>query len=66
MDSKTQRKLKIVIAGGPASGKGTACERIKDKYGVVHVSTGDMFRDHISRGTELGTLLHLLLILCIR
>ena len=45
---------KIIICGAPASGKGTQCERIVEKYGVVHISTGDVLRDHVKRGTELG------------
>eukprot|EP00032_Breviata_anathema_P000667 JZ550123.1.p2 GENE.JZ550123.1~~JZ550123.1.p2 ORF type:complete len:222 (+),score=106.44 JZ550123.1:25-690(+) len=51
---KGKKPMRIVIAGAPASGKGTACETIKEKYHVIHVSTGDMFRDHIKRETELG------------
>lgn len=45
---------RIIIAGAPASGKGTQCEQIKAKYGVVHVSTGDLLRDEAARGTPLG------------
>jgi len=46
--------LKIIIAGAPASGKGTQCEIIKAKYGVVHLSTGDILRAAVKEGTELG------------
>ena len=35
---------KLIISGPPASGKGTQCEIIKEKYGVIHLSTGDMLR----------------------
>lgn len=45
---------KIIIAGAPASGKGTQCEFIKEKYGVVHLSTGDMLRAAAKAGTEVG------------
>ena len=45
---------KLIIAGAPASGKGTQCEIIKDKYGVVHLSTGDMLRAAVAVGTEVG------------
>ena len=46
--------LKLIIAGAPASGKGTQCEIIKKDYGVVHLSTGDMLRAAVSEGTEVG------------
>ena len=51
-DSKSAPKL--IIAGAPASGKGTQCEIIKEKYGVVHLSTGDMLRAAVAAGTEVG------------
>jgi adenylate kinase len=40
--------------GPPGAGKGTQAKKIADLYGVPHLSTGDMFRENISRGTELG------------
>ncbi len=46
--------LNIVLFGAPGCGKGTQAARLKDKYGVNHVSTGDVIRGEISRGTELG------------
>jgi adenylate kinase len=46
--------LKIIIAGAPASGKGTQCEIIKKEYGVVHLSTGDMLRAAVAAGTDVG------------
>jgi hypothetical protein len=45
---------KIIIAGAPASGKGTQCEKITAKYGVVHLSTGDMLRAAVAAGTDVG------------
>ena len=48
--------LKLIIAGAPASGKGTQCEIIKDKYGLVHLSTGDMLRAAVADQTEVGKL----------
>ena len=48
--------LKIIIAGAPASGKGTQCEIIKEKYGVVHLSTGDMLRAAVVDQTDVGKL----------
>lgn len=44
----------IVIFGPPGAGKGTQSEKIIQKYGLVHISTGDMFRMHISQDTEIG------------
>ncbi|MFI3281910.1 MAG: adenylate kinase [Rikenellaceae bacterium] len=46
--------LNIVLFGAPGCGKGTQAARLKEKYGVNHVSTGDVIRGEISRGTELG------------
>lgn len=44
----------IVIFGGPGSGKGTQSDKIIEKYGLFHISTGSVLRSHIRRGTELG------------
>ncbi|MGH9735700.1 MAG: adenylate kinase [Candidatus Acidiferrales bacterium] len=44
----------LVFFGPPAAGKGTQAKRIAELYGVPHLSTGDMLRDAIARGTELG------------
>lgn len=44
----------IVIFGAPGSGKGTQSENLISYYGLYHISTGDVLRDHIRRGTELG------------
>ena len=44
----------IVIFGAPGSGKGTQSERIVEKYGINHISTGDVLRAEIKNGTELG------------
>ena len=49
-----KRGLKLIIAGAPASGKGTQCEIIKEKFGVVHLSTGDMLRAAAAAGTSVG------------
>lgn len=48
--------LNLVIFGAPGSGKGTQSERIIDRYGLHHISTGEVLRDQIARGTELGKL----------
>ena len=46
--------LNIVIFGAPGSGKGTQSERIVAKYGLNHISTGEVLRGEIAAGTELG------------
>ena len=46
--------LNIVIFGAPGSGKGTQSEKIVEKYGINHISTGDVLRAEIKNGTELG------------
>ncbi|CAK4611501.1 hypothetical protein LEN26_015403 [Aphanomyces euteiches] len=45
---------KLLICGPPAGGKGTQCELLVEKYGVVHLSTGDMLRAAIQAGSEVG------------
>ena len=44
----------IVIFGAPGSGKGTQSERLIENYGLYHISTGEVLRQQISEGTELG------------
>ncbi|MDE5749899.1 MAG: adenylate kinase [Duncaniella sp.] len=44
----------LVIFGGPGSGKGTQSEKLIDRYGLTHISTGQVLRDEIKAGTELG------------
>lgn len=46
--------INIVIFGAPGSGKGTQSDKIIDKYHLFHISTGDVLRDNMRRGTELG------------
>ncbi|MGI6178298.1 MAG: adenylate kinase [Eubacterium sp.] len=46
--------LRTVLLGPPGAGKGTQAVRITEKYGIPHISTGDIFRDNIKRQTELG------------
>lgn len=46
--------MKIVMLGAPGAGKGTQADFISEKYGIPHVSTGDIFRANLKEGTELG------------
>lgn len=46
--------INLVIFGGPGSGKGTQSDLMIEEYGLFHISTGEVLRDHINRGTELG------------
>jgi adenylate kinase len=46
--------MNLVLMGLPGAGKGTQAEKIVEKYGIPHISTGDMFRAAIKDGTELG------------
>ncbi|MBD5292078.1 MAG: adenylate kinase [Bacteroides sp.] len=46
--------INIVLFGAPGSGKGTQSARIIDQFGLYHISTGEVLREHIARGTELG------------
>lgn len=46
----------IVLFGPPGAGKGTQSEKLIQKYGLTHLSTGDLFRKHLGEGTELGKL----------
>ena len=46
--------INIVLFGAPGCGKGTQAQRLKAHYGIDHVSTGEVIREHIRRGTELG------------
>lgn len=48
--------LNIVLFGPPGAGKGTQSAKLIDTYGLVHLSTGDIFRANIKGGTELGNL----------
>ena len=46
--------MKIIMLGAPGAGKGTQAKKIAEKYGIPHISTGDIFRANIKEGTELG------------
>lgn len=46
--------MKIIMLGAPGAGKGTQAKKIAEKYGIPHISTGDIFRANIKNDTELG------------
>lgn len=46
--------MKIIMLGAPGAGKGTQAKMLADKYGIPHISTGDIFRANIKNETELG------------
>ena len=46
--------MRIVLLGAPGAGKGTQCKKIAEKYGLVHLSSGDILRQQRASGTELG------------
>mmetsp|Transcript_26448 Transcript_26448/g.41500 ORF Transcript_26448/g.41500 Transcript_26448/m.41500 type:complete len:221 (+) Transcript_26448:135-797(+) len=53
-DTRIKSPPRLIIAGAPASGKGTQCEIIKEKYGIIHLSTGDMLRAAVAAGSDVG------------
>lgn len=46
--------MKIIMLGAPGAGKGTQAKLISEKYNIPHISTGDIFRENLKNGTELG------------
>ena len=48
--------MRLLLLGAPGSGKGTQGAFLADHLGVVHVSSGELFREHVAKGTELGRL----------
>jgi adenylate kinase len=46
--------MRIILLGPPGAGKGTQASILKEKYGIAHIATGDLFRDNIAKGTPLG------------
>lgn len=54
MAAELQGKKIVFIVGGPGSGKGTQCDRIVQKYGYCHLSSGDLLRAEVASGSERG------------
>jgi adenylate kinase len=50
--------LHLILIGAPGSGKGTQANRLVDTYGIVHISTGDMLREAVRSGSDLGILVN--------
>jgi len=50
----TPERPRILVLGRPGSGKGTQCARIAARFGIPHISTGDLFRETVARDTPLG------------
>ena len=46
--------IRTILLGPPGAGKGTQAAKIVEKYNIPHISTGDIFRENISKGTALG------------
>lgn len=46
--------LLLYISGGPGSGKGTQCEKVVEKYGYTHLSSGDLLRAEVAAGSDRG------------
>ena len=54
MEKDLKESKFIFVLGGPASGKGTQCDLIVKNFGYTHISTGDLFRAELAKGTETG------------
>jgi len=55
MAQETSRDVgPVVLLGPPGAGKGTQAKRMCERYSIPHVSTGDLLREHVAQGTELG------------
>ncbi|MCA9403073.1 MAG: adenylate kinase [Candidatus Omnitrophica bacterium] len=48
--------INLILVGAPGSGKGTQAEQLRDRFGLTHIATGDLFRENLNNKTELGQL----------
>lgn len=46
--------MRLLLIGAPGAGKGTQADRIAQRFGLTHLSSGDLLREHVARGSELG------------
>ena len=44
----------LILLAPPATGKGTLAKQLKEKFGYIHISTGDMLRESVAKGDEIG------------
>ena len=54
---RSRNDFHFCIVGGPGCGKGTQCERIVEKYGFTHLSSGDLLRDELKSGSDRAKIL---------
>lgn len=53
-EMQSMQPLQLILIGGPGAGKGTQADKIKEKYAIPHISTGQMLRDEVAKDSELG------------